>query len=82
MKTTISLNERTFAAVKERAAAKGLSVSEIIASVLDDAVNRGFRPEEERPFRLVTVGDGGHHPESDFDRPRKLIAIDDEERYG
>jgi hypothetical protein len=81
MKTTISLDDRTFAAVKERAAAEGLTVSVFIAAVLDDAVNCGFRPEEERPFRLVTVGDGRYQPEIDFDRSGKLTTVDDENRY-
>ena len=77
MRTTISLDDRTFAAVKERAAAEGLSVSEFIASVLDDAVNRGFRPEEERPFRLLAVGGGGPFSDVDLDRPRELmVAVD------
>lgn len=81
MKTTISLDDRTFAALRRQAAADGLSISEFIASLLEDAVKRSSGPEEDRPFRLVTVGGGGPFPEIDFDRPRELNAVDDEERY-
>jgi hypothetical protein len=55
MRTTISLDDRIFEAVKRRAAAEGRSVSAFIAAVLDDALKRDQRPREERPFRLVTA---------------------------
>jgi len=82
MRTTISLDDRIFEAVKRRAAAEGRSVSAFIAAVLDDAVKRDLRPDEVRPFRLVTVGDGGTYPGVDLDRPRELMVAEDEERYG
>jgi hypothetical protein len=82
MRTTISLDDRIFEAVKRRAAAEGRSVSAYIAAVLDDAVKRHQRPREERPFRLVTVGEGGVYPEIDLDRPRELMVAEDEEQYG
>jgi len=82
MRTTISLDDRIFEAVKRRAAEEGRSVSAFIASVLDDALKRGPTPESERPFRLVTVGGGGPYPGIDLDRPRELMAAEDEERYG
>ncbi len=50
--------------------------------VLDDAMKRDLRPEEERPFRLVTVGGDGTYPEIDLDRPRELMVAEDEDRYG
>ena len=82
MRTTISLDDKIFEAVKRRAAAEGRSVSSFIAAVLDDAIKRESRPKEQRPFRLVTVGDGGPYPEIDLDRPRELMVAEDEERYG
>ena len=81
MRTTISLDDRIFEAVKLRAAAEGRSVSAFIAAVLDDAMKRDLRPEEERPFRLVAVGGGGPDSEIDLDRPRELMVAEDEERY-
>lgn len=82
MRTTISLDDRIFEAVKRRAAAEGRSVSAFIAAVLDDAIKRDLRSDEVRPFRLVTVGDSGTHPGVDLDRPRELMVAEDEERYG
>ncbi len=82
MRTTISLDERIFEAVKRRAAAEGRSVSAFIAAVLDDAIKRAPAHEVERPFRLVTVGGGGPYPGVDLDRPRELMVAEDEQRYG
>lgn len=82
MRTTISLDDRIFEAVKRRAAAEGRSVSAYIAGVLDDAVKRDDQPAEERPFQLITVGGGGPYPQIDLDRPRELMVAEDEERYG
>ena len=82
MRTTISLEDRIFEAVKRRAAAEGRSVSAFIAALFDDAMKRDLRPEEKRPFRLVTVGEGGPYPEIDLDRPRELMVAEDEEQYG
>ena len=45
-------------------------------------MKRDLRPEEKRPFRLVTVGEGGPYPEIDLDRPRELMVAEDEEQYG
>ncbi len=81
MRTTISLDDRIFEAVKRCAAAEGRSVSAFIAGVLDDAVKRDLRPQEERPFHLVTVGGGGPYPDIDLDRPRELMVAEDEDRY-
>jgi hypothetical protein len=82
MRTTISLDERVFEAVRQRAAAEGRSVSAFIAAVLDDAIKRAPANDEERPFRLVAVGGGGPYPGVDLDRPRELMVAEDDERYG
>ena len=82
MRTTISLDDRIFDAVKRRAAQEGKSVSGFIASVLDDALKREARRDPERPFRLVTVGGPGVYPEVDLDRPRQLLVAEDEDHFG
>ncbi len=82
MRTTISLDDRIFQAVKRRAAEEGRSVSAFVAAVLDDALKRDDAAKPSRPFRLVTVGGGGPYPGLDLDRPRDLMVADDEETYG
>jgi hypothetical protein len=82
MRTTISIEDRLFEAVKERAAREGRSVSAYIARVLDEAVKRSEDPDDEPEFRLVAVGGGGPFPGVDLDRPRELLVAEDEERYG
>ena len=82
MRTTISLDDRIFEAVKRMAAAEGKSVSGFIAGVLDDAIKRDSSPAQVPPFRLITVGGGGPFPDVDLDRPRQLLVAEDEERYG
>ena len=82
MRTTISLDNRVFEAVKRRAAEEGRSVSAFIAGVLDDAIKRDDRSADEQPFQLITVGGGGPYPQIDLDRPRELMVAEDEERYG
>ncbi len=81
MRTTISIEDRLAEAVKEKAAAAGTSVSAYIAAVLDDALKRQ-EPEEQRPFRLVTVGGSGVHRGVDLDRIRQLEVMEDEMRWG
>lgn len=82
MRTTISLDDRIFEAVKRRAAKEGRSVSAFIADVLDDALKRRQDEVEAKPFRLVTAGGDGVQPGVDLDRPRELLAAEDETRYG
>lgn len=82
MRTTISIDDRLFEAVKGRAAREGRSVSAYIARVLDEALKRSEQPPDELEFVLVTVGGGGTFPGVDLDRPRELLVADDEERYG
>jgi len=82
MRTTISLDDRILEAVKRRAYDEGLSVSAWVAGVLDEAVKRSTTTIEETPFRLVTAGEGGAYPGIDLDRPRELMVVEDEERFG
>jgi plasmid stability protein len=77
VRTTISLDDRLSARVRERAAAAGQSVSAFIAGILDDALKRS-EPPEPPPFRLVTVGGEGPAEGIDLDRPRALEIAEDE----
>lgn len=81
MRTSISLDDRLARRVRREAADQGLSVSAFIARILDDALKRPeVRPTP--PFRLVTVAGEGVYPSVDLDRPRALLAAEDEARYG
>lgn len=80
MRTSISLDDRLFEQVKERAREERSSVSAWIARVVDDALKA--RPAAPvRPFRLVTVRGEGARPGVDLDRPRELAVAEDEARY-
>jgi plasmid stability protein len=81
MKTTISLDDRLFEAVKRRAAAEGCSVSAFIAAVLDKALKCDQRSKKVRPFRLVAVGGSGPYEGVDLDRPRELVVAEDERSH-
>lgn len=81
MRTSISLDDRLAERVRRRAADEGLSVSALIARILDDALKQRDR-RSEPAFRLVTVGGEGTYPEVDLDRPRTLVVTEDEARYG
>ncbi len=81
MRTSISLDDRLAGRVQRRAAEEGLSVSALIARILDDALKR----REVRavpPFRLVTVSGDGTYPGIDLDQPRNILIAEDEARYG
>ncbi len=77
MRTTISLEDRLAEQVRRRADEEGSSVSAFIARTLDDALKQ-TAPRPSPPFRLVTVKGEGLHPGIELDRPRALVAEDDE----
>ena len=58
-----------------------MSVSAYIARVLDDALKRS-EPRPVRPFRLITVGEGGVHAGINLDKAGELLVADDEATYG
>ena len=82
MWTTISLEDQLAIQVRREAAARGVSVSAFIATVLDDALKRRASPEPPRPFRLITVGGEGPRPGIDLDRPRAVDTASDEAHFG
>ena len=80
MRTPILLDDRLARRVRREAAAQGLSVSAFIGKTLDDAIMRRA-PTMDRPFRIITVGGGGPNPGIDLDRPRALVAAEDQLRF-
>jgi len=81
MRTTIYLNDRLAKQVRRAAAARGISVSALIAKTLDDALNRR-ETSESPPFRLLTVCGVHPRPGIDLDRPRAPDAQNDEAPFG
>ena len=81
MRTTISMEDRLAREVRREASLRGLSVSGLIARLVDDGLRRA-EPTEIAPFRLITVGGEGPRPGVDLDRPRELEIREDETRYG
>ena len=81
MRTTISLDDRLAEQVRSQAAEDGLSVSAFIARMLDDGLKKRT-PQPVPPFQLVTVGEKGVRPDVDLDRPRALLAEEDEAIFG
>lgn len=75
------MDDRLARAVRREAASRGLSVSAFIARTLDNALKTKPRVETP-PFRLVTFEGQGLEPGVDLTCPRKLEALEDEERYG
>lgn len=80
-RTTVSLEDRLAASLKAEAAARGQSVSALVAAAVSDALKKQS-PRRRKPFRLVTVGGAGIRPGVDLDRPRALEVAEDVERFG
>lgn len=81
MRTTISLDDRLAKRVRREAKSQGISVSAFIAKTLNEAMKRP-QPSQVPPFRLITVRGVRVRPGVDLDRPRALIALEDETRFG
>lgn len=79
MRTWISLDDRLAERVRRRAAEERLSVTALIARILDDVLERRDR-QPEPPYRLVTVGGEGTYPGVDLDQPRTLLVAEDRAR--
>lgn len=80
MRTTITINDDLFEALQARAREKGLSVSALVRAAIRAKLAEP-EPDSERPFRLVTFGEGGALPGIDLDRSSDLVAAEDVSRY-
>ena len=81
MRTTISLNEHLSKKVRHAATARNLSVSALIAQVLDDALKQRA-PSEPPEFRLFTTSGSRVRSGVDLDRPRSADTEDEETLFG
>jgi hypothetical protein len=81
MATTISIDDEIFEQLKARAAREATTVDRLIEDSLRGAVLAKDKHASERPFELVTFGEGGQFTEYDVDRSCGLIELDDLASY-
>jgi len=81
MRTTISIQDPLLEAAKERAAERGLTVSELIEDALRGHLAARPPTEQRAPFRLITVKGELVDEGVDLDRTSVLIADDDAEFF-
>jgi hypothetical protein len=77
MATTISIDDEIFEQLKARAAREATTVNRLIEDSLRGAVLAKDEHASERPFKLVTFGDGGQFTAYDVDKSCGLIELDD-----
>ena len=81
MRTTITLDERLLAQLKQRAAESGTSVSRMVEQAVRLFMRTPAVGNEVEPFDLVTFGAGGRFSRHNIDKVSALLEVDDLERY-
>ena len=81
MRTTITLDDRLLAQLKQRAAESGTSVSRLIEQAVQPFMRTPPTGNGPEPFELVTFGAGGRFSRHNIDKASALLGIDDVERY-
>lgn len=81
MRTTITLDDRLMAQLKERAAESGTSVSRIVEQAVRLFVRTPAVDAEAEPFELITSGAGGRFSRHNIDKVSALLEVDDLKRY-
>jgi len=77
MATTISIDDEIFEQLKARAKREATTVNRLIENSLRGAVLAKDEHASDRPFELVTFGEGGQFTAYDVDRSCTLIELDD-----
>ncbi len=76
MRTTITIDDHLLAALKQRAAERGTTVSRLI----EESVRRNLAPRkaaDEQDFELVTYGGGSGFTAKNVDKVSSLLEFDD-----
>lgn len=81
MRTTITMDDRLLAQLKERAAKSDTSVSQIVEQAVRLFMRTPAVDNEAEPFELVTFGAGGRFSRHNIDKVSALLEADDLERY-
>jgi hypothetical protein len=82
MRTTVSIEDPLLEAAKERAASRGITVSELIEDALRVQLAATEAVAPRAAFRLITVKGELVDQQLDLDRISALIAEDDADSYG
>ena len=82
MRTTITIDERLFSQLKQRAAESGTSVSRLIENAVRLSARTPVSTAREEPFELITFGAGGRFSRHNIDKASALFEVEDLERYG
>ena len=82
MRTTITIDERLLAQLKQRAAESGTSVSRLIEKAVQLTARVPVSTAQEEPFELITFGAGGRFSRHNIDKASALFEAEDLERYG
>jgi len=77
MRTTITLDDRLLAQLKQRAARSGTSDSRLIEQAVRLFLHTQSGPRRREPFELVTFGRGGRFSRDNIDKTSRLIEDDD-----
>lgn len=81
MRTTITLDDKLLAQLKQRATASGTTVSRLIEQAVRLFIRTPRAPKQHNRFELVTFGRGGHFSPQNIDKTSRLIEDDDVARY-
>lgn len=80
MRTSIILDDELAEQFRAKARERGQSLSAFLADAGRVAL-KADKPEEVKPFRLITYGKGGVYPGIDLDKTSALLVADDERKY-
>jgi hypothetical protein len=79
-RTTVRLDDDLMAEAKRFAISRGTTLQRVIEDGLRLILRRPA-PDERRPFRLVTYGEGGVRPGINLDKTSALLDLMDAEHY-
>jgi hypothetical protein len=75
MRTTITIPDDLFSRAKQRAAASGKSLKQIVVDALREALSRRPPSQKAKPPHLTTFGSGGVLPGVDLDDSAALLDV-------
>ena len=77
MRTTVDLPDSLLKRAKLEAQREGRTLSQLIERALRSMLLRPSAEPDERPFRLVTFGEGGLRPGLSFEHLKDIVDAED-----